>query len=144
MILFIKRTAATLYDVSKLMLSPIVTWPGAQQQHKVWLGGTHVDICGTCLDLVVGGPTHYVVTPNSCWSWVGAVTISKVQMSDVLKSLFHLFSHKQFVLLEYRPVWFIKISQDISPHSTIILLMNSASFMFINISLSKIQKNILG
>ena len=42
-----------VYVVSRLVLSPIVTRPAAQQQHKVsWVGGW------------VGGPSHYVVTPT--------------------------------------------------------------------------------
>ena len=51
-------TFSDLYDVGRLVLSPIVTRPAAQPQLRV------------CL--VVGGggggwvPTHYHVTPNSC------------------------------------------------------------------------------
>ena len=42
-----------LYVVSRLVLSPIVTQPAAQQQHRVsWVGGGW------------GGPGHYVVTPT--------------------------------------------------------------------------------
>ena len=48
-----------MYDVSKLVLSPIITQPSAQQQHRMVAGG---------------GPTHYVVTPSLCWSRVRAVT----------------------------------------------------------------------
>ena len=50
--LFFETTTGTLYDVSRLVLSPIVTRPAAQQQYIVWVGGD--------------GPTHYVVTPNLC------------------------------------------------------------------------------
>ena len=41
--------AVKTYVVSRLVLSPIVTQPAAQQQHRV---------CGWC------GPGHYVVTPT--------------------------------------------------------------------------------
>ena len=37
MILFFKTTIATLYGVSRLVLSPIVNRPAAQQQHRVWV-----------------------------------------------------------------------------------------------------------
>ena len=42
-----------LYVVGRLVLSPIVTRPAAQQQHRVsWWGGGW------------GGPGHYLVTPT--------------------------------------------------------------------------------
>ena len=34
-----KTTTATLYDVGRLVLFPIVTQPTAQQQHRVWVVG---------------------------------------------------------------------------------------------------------
>ena len=43
-----------LYVVSRLVLSPIVTRPAAQQHHRVSWGGGWVG----------GGPGHYVVTPT--------------------------------------------------------------------------------
>ena len=39
MLLFFKMTTATLYVFSRLVLSPSVTQPAAQQQHKIWVGG---------------------------------------------------------------------------------------------------------
>jgi hypothetical protein len=39
-----------------VVLSPIVTQPAAQQQHRVSWGGGGVGLGG--------GPTHYVVTPT--------------------------------------------------------------------------------
>ena len=41
------------YVVSRLVLSPIVTRPAAQQQHRV-----------SWALVVVGGPSHYVVNPT--------------------------------------------------------------------------------
>ena len=38
MILFFKATTADLYNVSRLVLSPIATQPAARQQHRGWLG----------------------------------------------------------------------------------------------------------
>ena len=50
--------ALALYVVSRLLLSPIVTRPAAQQQHRVswWMGWGGVGWGG--------GPGHYVVTPT--------------------------------------------------------------------------------
>ena len=59
--------------MSSLVLSPIVTRPAAQQQHRVsWV--------------VVGGPSHYVVTPTRVevelrLSW--AVTIENAKNPSV-------------------------------------------------------------
>ena len=60
-----KKTTDNLYDVSRLVLSLIVTWSAAaaQQQHRVCLA---VD-----------------VTPNSCWHWIGQWQIwQKHQFSE--------------------------------------------------------------
>ena len=59
------------YDGSRLVLSPIVTRPAAKQQHRVLVVG--------------GGPTHYVVTPNLCWSWVGAVRTLQLRKVGLLQ-----------------------------------------------------------
>ena len=63
MVLFFKTTTSDLYDVSRLMLSPIVTQPAAQQQHRV------------CLVVGFGGWGGFLpiirFTPNSSWGWVG-------------------------------------------------------------------------
>ena len=39
MILLFKTTPSTLYDISRFVLSPNVTRPAAQHQHRVWVGG---------------------------------------------------------------------------------------------------------
>ena len=98
---FKKTTAATLYDVSKLVLSPIVTRPAAQQQHRVWVVG--------------GGPTHYVVFPNSCWGWVGAVTIKLLQLHmDVRK-------HHRCIGIKSKSTCFCKLLISIPSESSRLL-----------------------
>ena len=54
LILAVTTFIIALYVVRRLVLSPIVTQPAAQQQHRVsWGGGVGW-----------GGPGHYVVTPT--------------------------------------------------------------------------------
>ena len=65
-----------LYIVSRLVLSPNVTRPAAQQQHRVSWG---VGWGG------VGGPGHYVVTPARVEVELGlswAVTMLNVYLLD--------------------------------------------------------------
>jgi hypothetical protein len=75
-ILVVTTFTVALYDVSRLVLSPIVTRPAAQQQHGVsWVGWW-------------GGPTHYLVTPTRVevelrLSW--AVTIEQPREATPLK-----------------------------------------------------------
>ena len=53
MILFFKTTTADLYDVSRLVMSLIVTLSAAQQQHRV------------CLVVVGGGVGSYQLSSHS-------------------------------------------------------------------------------